>query len=395
MKIYYLFTTFPVLTETFLQREIRSLLKGKADIKLFSIWKGDELFDKETPIEKFSLWNLIKLFIWLPYWAIKKPNTLSDILVDLWNKPVPYFQNWQENFLGLGFAIINAHRFKRESPDRLHAPWATMPSAAALLLSRLTGIPYSMEGHAYDLFREGGDWLLSQKLKNARIIRTSNITAQNRLLEHDVDPIKIHLIRRGLDHLTTYRPPSFNNGILRIISVGRLHPKKGYPFQLSVYKALKEAGINFHASIIGGGDLHQSLQLEIDRLKLTKHVTLHGKMEHDDVQTAYTKANLFLFTGEVSKDGNRDGFPNVVGEAMAHGIPILTTNIADAGEVITDGINGFKGPFNDSQAWLNKIEWLLENESKVQETSAVARKWIEESFSVNKNTNRLRILLEA
>ena len=101
----------------------------------------------------------------------------------LWSKSCPSIQNWNETFLGLGFALVEAHQFRVHRYQLFHAVCATMPGTAAFALSRLLDVPFSMGAHAYDLFRAGGDWLLSEKFTKASMIRTSSNSSANRLIE--------------------------------------------------------------------------------------------------------------------------------------------------------------------------------------------------------------------
>ena len=103
-------------------------------------------------------------------------------------------QNWLENFWGFAWALHQADSIRRHPPDIIHATWGTMPAAAALALHQLTGLPYSMEAHAYDVFKHGGDWLLDEKMRHARFIRTSTHATREQLLElldrlkEEIDP---------------------------------------------------------------------------------------------------------------------------------------------------------------------------------------------------------------
>ena len=131
-----------------------------------------------------------------------KPREFLTALRFLWGSPCPNLQNFNETFLGLGFALTEARRFQREGYRGIHGIWATMPATAAYALSKLTGIPYSMGAHAYDLFRKGGDWMLPLKLREASMVRTSSQSSAKRLEALGVGKNGIKLIRRGLDRWT-------------------------------------------------------------------------------------------------------------------------------------------------------------------------------------------------
>ena len=157
-----------------------------------------------------------------------KPREFFKVLRFLWGSSCPNLQNFNETFLGLGFALTEAKRFEQEGYRGMHGIWATMPATAAYALSKLTGIPYSMGAHAYDLFRRGGDWLLPLKLEEASLVRTSSQSSAKRLEELGVEKERIKLIRRGLDQWT--ERDSWEVGKdgapLRLISVGAWCPRR-------------------------------------------------------------------------------------------------------------------------------------------------------------------------
>ena len=101
------------------------------DPDLYSIWKGSKNWEGKE-IHLFTLWYMVTLFIWIPYWAWKKPSAFKLILTHLWATPCPSLQNWNETFLGLACALVQSSRFKKRNYTQTHAVWATMPSTVAL-----------------------------------------------------------------------------------------------------------------------------------------------------------------------------------------------------------------------------------------------------------------------
>ena len=140
---------------------------------------------------------------------------------------MPSFLNAAENMLGICFAIIYRSHFQRDRPNILHAVWATAPATAGMLLSKLTGIPFSLEAHAYDVYENDGDWLLRSKIEQAKFIRTSTQMVQDYLERLGVSPNKIVLARRGFDSLPKKGKIREQRTPIRILSIGRLIEKKG------------------------------------------------------------------------------------------------------------------------------------------------------------------------
>jgi glycosyltransferase involved in cell wall biosynthesis len=370
------------------QREVEEYLKNKTPIEIHSIWGGGKSFANNT-IHTFSLLELVKLLYLIPYWSIKRPSALLKIISPLLNRGCSYFQNWEENLLGIAFGIIKAKEIQRRKFRKIHSIWATMPTSAAITIHKLTDIPYSMEGHAYDVFREGGDVLLDIKLVNANRVRTSCISTFEKLekiLKKQGGEKKLFLIRRGLQNLPECRNQFLaNTEKVRILSVGRLTEKKGYREQLKIYQQLKRAKISFQATIIGGGELENFLRNQIKTLDLQDSVKLLGAQPFHKVEEAYKNNDLFLFTGKISSTGDRDGFPNVLGEAMARGLIVLSSPVADVCSAIKEGETGYLCNIDHPKEWVKKIQNILLDTQSQTKILIQARNWIEENFIVSKN----------
>jgi hypothetical protein len=133
-KVAFFYATFPRPTETFVRRELRALGKIGLQPDIYSVWKGQDEWEGRL-IYRFRLFKLWTLFFWTPYWAWKKPVVFRDILKHLWERPCPNFQNWNETFLGLGFALVEAYGFKRKKYSLFHGVWATMPATAVFCIT--------------------------------------------------------------------------------------------------------------------------------------------------------------------------------------------------------------------------------------------------------------------
>ena len=390
-----LYATFPQPTETFVRRELRALLDAGASIVPFSIWRGGGEFHG-VKVRCFKLRELWSLFWRVPFWLVTRPRAFAEILSELFRQPCPSIQNWNETFLGFGFALVRASRMKQEGFALCHAVWATMPASASLAIKKLVGIEFSMGGHAYDIFRERGDWLLACKLRQAVFVRTSSGSAQKRLLELGVGKEKLKLIYRGL---YKWPKPSSRGGVfapLQILSVGRLVEKKGYFEQLAIYRALEQAGIPFRARIVGGGPLDDKLQQENRRLNLDDKVFFLGSLPEDATFELYSETDVFFFTGKVAGNGDRDGLPNVIPEAMSARVVVITSSTGGAAEALEDGKTGFvRDPQNPSE-WVELIESLLAFPERVIRIRKSAGKSARQFFDVNRTAKEFTTcLLEA
>ena len=257
--IAYLFTTFPKSTETFLQREVEGLQAAGVRLRLYSMWGGGGEFNGLS-VARFPKWKLLSLIVWLPWLVVRRPRVLGELVRGAASRRPPSALNFFENLLGLGFGLVHAAHFRRERPAHLHAVWAGAPAAAAWLLGRLDGHPWSGAAHAYDLYQHGGDGWLREKLAAAQWVHTSTAMARQTLLEKGLPPAGIHVIRRGLTTLPPLKPLRSPRAPLRLLCVARLVPKKGLSQQLDIYAALQAAGVDFAARIAGEGPLRPMLE---------------------------------------------------------------------------------------------------------------------------------------
>ncbi|MFP6900122.1 MAG: glycosyltransferase [Opitutales bacterium] len=386
-KVAILYATFPQPTETFVRRELRAMLDMGAPIVPFSIWQGGGEFHG-VEVRPFRLRELFSLVWWLPLWLARRPHSFVEVLSELWGRGISSWQNWQETFLGFGFGLVRAEAFRREGFTRCHAVWSTMPATSALVIRKLVGIQFSVGSHAYDVFRDGGDCLLRMKLSDATFVRTSSEATRKRLLELGAPPAKTILIRRGLSVFPPLRESSLG-GTLNILSVGRLVPKKGYSMQLNIYRALVDAGVAFRAIIVGGGPLWRELERERERLGLREKVTFLGALPRPEVALLQEKADLFFFTGISDDSGDRDGLPNVLPEAMAAGAIVLTSPTGGATEAVVDGKSGFVLCPQEADAWVDRVEKLLEERKTVDRVRREAREWTKNEFDVSVTARRL------
>lgn len=390
-RILYLCTTFPRLSETFVEREVR-YLRERLPLEVHSLWRGGS--PDGIPVRVFRLRFLFRLFLRVPAWLLRDPSGLVRILETLLRNPPRSLLSVQETHLGLAAGILLADEVRSDPPRWIHAVWATAPATAAWTIHCLTGARFSFGAHAYDLFQHGGDCLLREKIAAAAWIRTSTAAAARELERRGAPAAKIVLVRRGLASLPDPVEPRDPSPPLRALSVGRLVPKKGFRRQIELYRAWKEAGVPFEAVLVGDGPLRAELEAEVRSLGLGDRVFLPGALPASAVGPWYRWADLFLFTGAVSRDGDRDGLPNVVPEAMAHGLPVLATPSPGVREAVRDGETGVLLHGADPKVWAVGALRLWHAPRRRRRIARQARAWVEENFRSAENTARLAERLE-
>ena len=387
-RIVILYTTFPVLSETFLQREVRALSQLGVKVEVHSLHRGNDSFEG-LPVFCFRKWDLVSLLWRLPIEWVANSGVMNRMCRLLFSRRPPSGLNFLENLLGIGFALVKAPYFRKNRPGHFHAAWASLPAMSAWLLSQLTGISFSTGAHAYDVFEDGGDWFLPEKTKEAVLVQTSTAAAHRRLLSIGCPSEKILLVRRGLIPMPQFRGARLDRKNLRILCIARLVEKKGLFKQLKIYEFLHKSGVSFSARIIGDGPLKRELVQSISDLGLEGAVALIGAVSQEEVAMELNDTDILFHTGIVAKSGDRDGLPNVIPEAMAHGVAVVISPGEGAQEAIVDGETGIVCKIDDLAAWMNAVSRIQNDSVFVNAMLREARLWVEENFDALQNAKKL------
>ncbi|MDP2138165.1 MAG: glycosyltransferase [Candidatus Didemnitutus sp.] len=384
-----MFTTFPKTSEAFLQRDVAALRAQGVRLRLYSMWGGGGEFHG-LPVRTFNLWRLVPLFLFtIPWNCLCRPRIVRDLFEGVIMRPPPSWLNFWENMLGAGFAGCFYREFRRDPPGLVHGAWAGAPATAGWLLWRILGIPYSSGAHAYDLYEHGGDWWLLEKLRLARFIHTSTEAGRRLLVERGIAAQKIHLIRRGIDDFPHYKPLRTARRPLRLICIARLVPKKGLHHQMRIYGALRDAGIEFAARIVGSGPLRKEMAAVAKASGLDSCVTFLGHLPHAGVWEQLEWADVLLHTGVVADSGDRDGLPNVIPEAMAAGVLVVTSPVSATTEAVHQERTGLVADVDLPLAWVVALRRLAEDDLLAERLRHAAREWVEKNYDANRNTRQL------
>jgi glycosyltransferase involved in cell wall biosynthesis len=290
-------------------------------------------------------------------------------------------------------------RRQGRAAGHLHAHFAHDPTLIAVLAQMLTGLPYSFTAHARDLYQIPPGALID-RVRRARTVVTC-CAANIDYLQQTIPPAlqaKVRLIHHGVD-LGRFRPapPAANEAAPAVappllLSVGRLVEKKGFPDLLAACAQLKQAGYRFRCAIYGEGPLEAELAATITRLDLADTVELAGVCPQHELVPVFQRADLFVLAPFITEDGDRDGVPNVLVEAMACGLPVVSTAVSGVPELVQHEANGLLVPPHDAPGLAVALAALLDDPARRARLGQAAQRTVAEHFDLRAGAGQLAAL---
>ena len=388
-RLGYLLRSFPRTSETFILNEILELERQGFDLRIYSMIDATDsvrhrLVDQiRSPIH----------YLPNPVWRAL-PTILADHRWLLARSPRAYwstlFRIVRRGDIGLLARFPQApslvRRLDADGVTHLHAGFVHIPGSLAYLVALLTDLPFSLASHARDLYRSAPR-LLRRKLTAARVVFTCTRYNLGYLqqLGNGARPPRVQHAYHGTN-LERFRfGPCGESQPPVVLAVARLVEKKGLEDLIEACACLRDRGRPFSCHIVGTGALKRSLTRLIHRLHLEPLVTLEGALDQDAVVGWYRRATVLALPCRVARDGDRDGIPNVLIEAAACGLPIVTTPVSGIPELIEDQRSGLLVPPCDPTALAEAIERLLQSPDLRDHLRRAARKKVEEQFDVRRN----------
>ncbi len=404
----YVMKRYPRLTETFILNEIRAMERLGAELHIFSLLQPE-------PPPHHPMVAEVRASVTSPPAELrgKLGAFLMAHLAQLGSAPLRYLAAlacaawwsaqttrpltvWKQFARG-GFI---ARACRTRGIRHIHAHFANAPTAAARFAGLMTGISYSFTAHAKDLYLTPRR-VIWRRARAARFVATCteyNADYLRDLLGEAGD--KVQRIYHGIDlSLFAARDPGARPAAAPasrahlILSVGRLVEKKGHDDLIAAFAMLRDRAIPFRARIVGAGPLKDALAADIARAGLAGQVELTGPMTHAALIDLYRQADLFALAPRIADDGDRDGIPNVLAEAMAIGVPVVSTAISGIPELVRDGRTGRLVPPRDPAALADAIAATLADPAGAKARAAAGRALLESDFDLWVTTRQLRALM--
>ncbi|HMC62109.1 MAG TPA: glycosyltransferase family 4 protein [Candidatus Solibacter sp.] len=424
-EIAYILKAFGRTSETFITNEIHLLETLGLPLGIFSIKQLEQqrshatigkikarvtFLPATTPLTRDGSWLRANLPRFIgSHWKLlrRRPWAYLTAAAETLRMSVVYRRSaWAplrtvfcKEFLQAGY-IAQCVLDSRGSIRHLHAHFCHGTATVAMLASRLCAVPYSFTAHAKDIYLgklNPGD-LLTRKIRGATFVVTCTDANRRHLLGVCSDGAPIYTVYHGLD-TELFAPvcghPADGAGeALHILSVGRLVEKKGFDCLVRACGILRDRGYRFTCRIVGGEDVYASaIRALIAELQLGDIVAIQNSVTQEELKGIYAQSTVFALPCQVIENGDRDGIPNVLAEAMAMELPVVSTDISGIPEIVHHGVNGLLVPERDPNAMADAIETILRNPEYARRLGAAARATICEMFDSRRNTVALRALL--
>lgn len=387
MRIGYVLKRYPRYSETFVRNEIAAHEAAGLEIEIFSL-RPLESWQFQQPMVPVRA-SVTEL----PVLRGKKDlaRALTEARKSLSGLSTALEWAGGEKRRSLIHALQLACQIRAKNIDHLHAHFASSATTVTRLAARFAGVSYTFTAHAHDIFHESvqqGD--LRKKLSDAAAaITVSDYNCDYLKKIHGLAAARLRRVYNGLDlkqfpyHEPRQRPP-------HIIGVGRLVEKKGFRALLEACAILQKRGRRFHCRIIGSGPLNKALSSQIEQLGLQGKVELLGSLPQSEVVRHMVAASVLAAPCTIASDGDRDGLPTVLLEAMALGTACVSTDVTGIPEVVQDEVTGLVVPRDDSEALAVALERLLFEGQLRTRISRRARRLIEVDHDIHHNAAQLR-----
>jgi glycosyltransferase involved in cell wall biosynthesis len=294
-------------------------------------------------------------------------------------------------------AVCLAQLVSKLGSQHIHAHFASEPAAVAELVNQLTGISFSISAHAKDIYLSP-DAVLQRKIANARFVVTCteyNCRHLKQLNQSSTPVVRVYhgFDPRRFDQIVAKQEPVTTDQQL-ILSVGRLREKKGFVDLIHACSLLKQAGYQFQCEIVGYGPQQAELEALIRLLGLQKTVRLRGQLVHTELIALYQQTDIFALPCQIGEDGDRDGIPNVLMEAMAMKIPVISTAISGIPELVEHQTSGLLVEPNNPDKLSKALSSLLDNPLLRDQLGSAGRQRVLNRFAVEPNIEILKKLFE-
>jgi colanic acid/amylovoran biosynthesis glycosyltransferase len=381
VRVGYVLKRFPRFSETFILNELLALQALGIECHIFSLLAPPDeprharLADLRAPVTYLS--------------KATGPALIADP-----DDAVLFAGNDPRSVASLQGKAAEVARLARAAGiTHLHAHFGSDPTTVALLAAREIGGTFSYTAHARDIYHTYVSPEVDAAKRRAKLneaaftVTVSDCNAGHLATLCPEAADRIHRVYNGID-LSLFSPAdAVEPG--RVIAVGRLVEKKGFGVLVDACALLRDRGLEFDCRIIGDGPLQGALQAQINALNLGGRVTLAGPMPQERLAAELGSATIAVLPCVITPDGDRDGLPTVLLEAMGKGIPVVTTTVTGGPEIVAEGETGLLCNPGDPVGLADALETLILDPQRARAMGAAGRRRAERLFDLTTNAAQL------
>jgi len=404
MRIGYMMSRFPKLTETFVLREMIEMERLGIPVEVYPLQreKASTVHPEAVPFvdrARFTPWMNATILLCCLRTFCRKPlvvlRTLTTLIKANWGSR----RYLSGAILFFPKALYLAEVMRRDRITHLHAHFASHPAMVGWVIHQLTGLPYSFTAHGSDLHRDRH--MLREKVDDAAFVATISDYNRNLILDEceHAPQSKVHVVHCGIDsgvfpERDSPTPFDQDNGPLQLACIGTLHEVKGQEYLLRACHLLQERGIEYRCHLIGDGPDLSELTRLVNELNLTESVVFHGRLTSDEIREVIREVDLIVAPSVPTSDGRREGIPVVLMEGMASGLVAVASDLSGIPELVIPGKTGVLCPPRDSREIADSIEALAASRDLREHLAAGGLAIVREEFDVARNTRLLLELIE-
>jgi colanic acid/amylovoran biosynthesis glycosyltransferase len=395
MRVAYLVSRFPHVSETFIARELTAVAEQGVDVTLLSLFPP---VDRTVhPVARPWLATARRpgpaaALAGVAWWARRRPLRLAGSVLLAVRGYARHPTLLVRAMVTLALAAAHARRLAEERTEHVHAHYATYPLLAAWLCHRLTGVPYSFTAHAHDLFVDRS--FLRRRVADARFAVAISDYNRRFLLAHTDGRTPIHVVHCGVDPgVYRFRPRAPTADPVRAICVASLQEYKGHDVLLRAVAGGGPELARLELDLVGGGPLRGDLERLVHALGLAPRVRFHGTLTEPQVTALLDRADCAVLASVVAHDGQMDGIPVALMEALAAGVPVIATRLSGVPELVRDGETGLLAEPGSVTDLRRALRALLAEPGGARARAEAGRRLVESEFDVRASAARLVELL--
>ena len=387
----YVLLWFPLSSETFIFREVVQLRQRGLPVYAYSMYgenlKGcsEEMRDYDGPVRRMGFRAAGRVLA--AFWRAlrQQPDKVWRLMREGLFRRMRNIEAVGENTWCFLAGFLLAEQCRRDGVQLIHAAWANGPATASWVASRMSGIPFAFTGRAGDIYPEDG--LLREKSRDALFIRTNNHTNVQWLRSFcpPESADKVHAIYNSLTFRPRGRCAMPMQPPYRLLAVGRFARTKGFPELLTAMARLRRENVPVTLTLVGDGNWRRKLTKMRDALGLAGVVDMPGFIPHDKICDFMLDHDMLIMPSVVHTNGDRDGIPNVIMEALSHRMPVIATDVCGIAEVIIDGETGLLVQQRDPRALANAVRRMLADRQAALDMAEAGRALVEKLFDPARN----------